>query len=251
MIKIRSLSVNVEGKKVLKNVNMEIPEKEIHLLLGPNGSGKTSLMKTIMGYPEYNVTGGEIIMKGKSLEQSDLTDRARIGIGLAEQHPPSISGVKLEMLLDYILKKDPERRNYMIELIKSINLDSLLNRNINDGLSGGEIKKSELLLLIARQPCFAMLDEPDSGVDIDSLELLSILINRLFSPNSEIPAKRNTGLIITHSKYILDKVRVDKAHVILSGEIVCSGNPYIIMEKIIKSGFDSCAECRGEMYEKK
>lgn len=201
---------------------------------------------TIMGYPHYKINSGEIIVDGEELRKLELTERARIGIGLAEQRPPSISGVKLRMLLDYIIREYPERQEIIDALIREVNISPLLDRNINEGLSGGEIKKSELLLLIARQPRFAMLDEPDSGVDIDSLELLSLLINRLFTPDEEYPVKRNCGLIITHSKHILEKIHVDTAYVMLEGEIVCSGNPYLILEKIIGSGFESCAKCRGD-----
>ncbi|MDC7126716.1 MAG: ABC transporter ATP-binding protein [Spirochaetales bacterium] len=244
MISINDLQVEVEGKNVLNGVNLEIPEGEVHLLLGPNGSGKTSLIMTIMGYPQYRITGGSISMNGQDITELDITERARLGIGLAEQRPPSVSGVKLRMLLDYILKEHEDKQERVLELIKEANMESFLDRDINEGLSGGEIKRSEILLLLSRQPLFAMLDEPDSGVDLDSLELLSSMINILFSPKKEYPAKRGTGLLITHSTYMLDRIDVDKAHVMIAGELVCSGHPQIIMNKIVDSGFESCIECR-------
>ncbi|WP_020610820.1 ABC transporter ATP-binding protein [Sediminispirochaeta bajacaliforniensis] len=244
MININNLTVEVEGARVLRNINLDIPEGEVHLLLGPNGSGKTSLMMTITGYPQYKIVEGNISMMGKDLADLDITDRARLGIGMAEQRPPSIDGVKLRMLLDYLLADHPERRNDIRKLIATTNMESFLDRNINEGLSGGEIKRSEILLLISRQPLFAMLDEPDSGVDIDGLELLSSMINTLFSPMRDIPAKRRTGLIITHSNRMAEYIHVDKTHVMLGGELICSGNPQIIMNKIVTSGFGSCVECK-------
>lgn len=244
MIQITNLHVEIEGKIVLKNINMTIPQGEVHLLLGPNGSGKTSLMMTIMGYPQYEVVDGSITMDGEDLAELGMTERARLGLGMAEQRPPAIDGVKLQMLLDYLLEKKPEHRIEINNLIDKADMRSFLTRNINEGLSGGEIKKSEILLLISKSPLFAMLDEPDSGVDLDSLELLNSMINTLFSPQGDYPARRRTGLIITHSNRILEKIHVDKTHVILNGELVCTGNPQIILRKIEESGFDSCVTCR-------
>ena len=243
MIQIHHLSVAIAEKSILRNISLDIPEGEVHLLLGPNGGGKTSLLMTLMGYPEYHVTEGDLSFFGESLLDRDITQRARLGIAVAQQRPPTLNGVRLRSLLDYLLKDNPQRRDEIGELTKSSGMESFLNRNINEGLSGGEIKKSELLLLMAGNPRFALLDEPDSGVDHDSLNLLYSLIQTLFSPDKAHPSRRRTGLIITHSDQLIQRLHADKAHVMMNGRIICSGNPQLILEKIAVSGFDSCADC--------
>ena len=244
ILEIKNLFVEVDDKIILHNINLEIPDGEVHLLIGPNGSGKTSLLMTIMGYPQYRVTQGSILFNGKNLLKLNITERAALGIGIAEQRPPTISGVRLKMLLSYLLDKNPEWKEEIDREIKNAKMESFLNRDINGGLSGGEIKKSELLLLLSRRPVFTMLDEPDSGVDIDSLELLRSMINKLFSPLEEYPVKRRAGLIITHSERIIESIHADKTHIIINGEIVCNGNPQLMMKQVVESGFDSCIKCK-------
>ncbi|WP_319475804.1 Fe-S cluster assembly ATPase SufC [Marispirochaeta aestuarii] len=246
MIRINNLTVEIEEKTILKNLDLHIPEGELHVLMGPNGSGKTSLLMTLAGYPQYKITSGTISMQGHDLLQLDMTQRARLGIGMAEQRPPSISGVTLEMLLDYQLNRHPGKRDEIVGLTRNIGMESFLKRSINEGLSGGEIKRSEILLLMSMQPLFAMLDEPDSGVDIESLETVASMLTTLFSPEDEFPAKRRTGLMITHSDRLLEKIHADKVHIMLDGRIICSGNPEIIMNKIADSGFESCRRCTGK-----
>lgn len=246
ILEITGLYVEVDSKVILRNVNLKIPEGEVHLLIGPNGSGKTSLLMTIMGYPQYKVTGGTISFNGKNLLGLNITERADLGIGIAEQRPPTISGVRLEMLLTYLLDKNPKWEKEIDKQIKIAKMEPFLDRNINGGLSGGEIKKSEILLLMSRQPIFTMLDEPDSGVDIDSMELLRSMINKLFSQEEGYPVKRRAGLIITHSDRIIESIHADKTHIIVNGEIVCDGNPQLIIRQIVESGFDSCIKCKNK-----
>ncbi len=243
MIDIRQLSVEVNGHLILKNIDMNIPQGEVHLLLGPNGSGKTSLLSTISGYPDYKVVEGSIKFDGKDILGLGLTERARLGIGLLEQRPPAIDGVTLRMLLDYIIGADADKKRRVESYIDEARLEKLVDRNVHENLSGGEIKKAGVLLLLAREPAFSMMDEPDSGVDMDSLTLLCSMINRLLSKEHSFPVMRKTGLIITHSDAILNTVYADKAHVLINGHIVCSGNPRLIMSKIAESGFDACANC--------
>jgi len=243
MLNIRNLTVDVGGSTILENIDLTVPEGEVHLLVGPNGCGKTSLMATIAGYPQYRAVSGSVSFRGTELLELGMTERARFGIGLLEQRPPVISGVKLGMLLDYIIGEDDVRRRRIDEFVREAGMEKLIDRNIHENLSGGEIKKAGVLLLLAREPVCAMLDEPDSGVDMDSITLLCSLINRLLSPEREHPAQRRTGLIVTHSAGILDAVSADKAHVMINGRIVCSGNPRIIMRKIADSGFDACESC--------
>lgn len=148
MFKISNLHVAVDGKEVLKGINLTIPDNEGHALFGPNGSGKSVLMSTIMGYPEYEVTNGEILYNGELINDMEIDERVRLGISALEQRPPTIKGVKLGSLADMILQNRKYDDFNLKELTKQFDMDKFLSRNINDGFSGGEIKKSEIFLLI-------------------------------------------------------------------------------------------------------
>jgi Fe-S cluster assembly ATP-binding protein len=243
LLEVKDFCVVVEGKEVLHNVNLTIPEGEVHVLLGPNGSGKTSLMMAIMGFPGYAACRGQVLFDGEDITERDLTERARLGIGIAQQRPPTISGVRLEQVLDYLATNVPQHAAGIATLVKAAKMERLLDRDVNAGLSGGEIKRSELLQLLATGPRFAMIDEPDSGVDLESLELMGDLINALFSRDPEHPVKRKAGLVITHTGHILHYVHADKAHVVLDGRIGCSGNPSIVFQRIHELGYDECVRC--------
>jgi Fe-S cluster assembly ATP-binding protein len=252
LLKVRDLCVKVEGQEILHNVNLTIPEGEVHALLGPNGSGKTSLMMALMGFPDYEACRGQVLFDGKDITGLDPTERSRLGIGIAQQRPPTITGVKLGQILNYAVANVPQWAAQVEALVETAQMEQFLDRDVNAGLSGGEIKRSELLQLIATRPRFAMMDEPDSGVDLESLELVGDLINTLFSRDPARPVKRRTGLIITHTAHILDYVHADKAHVMLDGHIGCSGNPCIIFDYIRESGYEGCVRCMNEkrMYKK-
>jgi Fe-S cluster assembly ATP-binding protein len=243
LLEVRDLYIEVKGQEILHNVNLTIPEGEVHALLGPNGSGKTSLMMTIMGYPEYVVTRGRIFFDGEEITELDLTERARLGIGIAQQRPPTIVGVKLRQIFNYAIGGDPQRADEVDALVRSFRGEPFLDRDVNAGLSGGEIKRSELLQLLTTHPRFAMMDEPDSGVDLESLELVGEMVNRLFSKDPARPAKRRAGLIITHTGHILNYLHADKAHIMLDGCIGCSGNPRIVFDRIRESGYEECVRC--------
>jgi Fe-S cluster assembly ATP-binding protein len=230
----------VEGQEILHDINLTIPEGEVHALLGPNGSGKTSLMMAIMGFSDYEVCRGQIIFDGKDITELDLTERARFGLGIAQQRPPTIAGVRLGQILNYVAASVPQWDAEVKELVQAAQMEQFLERDVNAGLSGGEIKRSELLQLLATHPRFAMMDEPDSGVDLEALVLVGDLINTIFSRDPARPAKRRAGLVITHTGHILNYVHADKAHVILDGCIGCSGNPHIIFDRIRKSGYEEC-----------
>jgi len=245
ILEIRDLSVRAGEKVLLSHLNLAVPDGEVHALLGQNGSGKTSLMMTIMGFSGYEVTRGEILFKGQNITEMDVCERARLGIAIAQQRPPTIPGVTLRRILTYALRntKNPEEK--LAELAKAARMEPFLDRSINDGLSGGEIKRAELLQLLAISPAFSMMDEPDSGVDIEMLALVGELISRLFSLDEKRRAKRKAGLIITHSGNILKYTNIDKAHVMHSGSIGCSGNPAIILEQIGRYGYEECIRCMG------
>jgi len=184
MLVIEELQVEVGGRTILKNVNMEIPEGETHILFGPNGSGKTSLMMTIMGFSGYQVTHGRITFKGEDITHMPIHERARMGIGVSFQRPPTINGLKTRSLVELCARQ----RNRAVEveaLADEIDFAAFLERDVNQNLSGGEIKRSEMLQLMAQDPDLVLLDEPESGVDVENMVLIGETIN-FTSPGHQI-----------------------------------------------------------------
>ncbi|MFC1828024.1 ATP-binding cassette domain-containing protein, partial [Thermodesulfobacteriota bacterium] len=206
MLQIEELKVEVGGKTILSNVNMEIPEGETHILFGPNGSGKTSLMMTIMGFSGYKVTHGRIIFKGEDITAMPINERAHLGIGVSFQRPPTISGLKTKEIVEIC---DVDRSIDVVELAKHLNFENFLDRDVNHNFSGGEIKRSELLQLLAQQPDLALLDEPESGVDLESIALIGEAINLLLHRGVKCPqemphrkvveTRTKAALVITHT----------------------------------------------------
>lgn len=241
LLEIIDLEVEVEGKKILKGVNLNIDEGETHVLLGPNGAGKSTLFMTILGFPNYKVTKGKILYKGQDITNLETHERINLGLGVTFQNPPAIRGVKLKDLLKIEDKKheyktDDELDEDVIKLGQRLKLnESFLNRDVNLGFSGGEVKRSELLQLLAQQPDFIMFDEPDSGVDIENVELISKEICRLLDQDNKNSKK--AGLLITHLGYILRFVNATHAHILIDGKITQTGNPKEIMEEVRTSGF--------------
>ncbi|MBC7111774.1 MAG: ABC transporter ATP-binding protein, partial [Methanothermobacter sp.] len=236
------------GKQVLKDIDLYIDRGETHVLLGPNGSGKSTLFMTILGFPKYRVTNGQILFKGEDITDLSTTERVRMGIGVSFQNPPAIRGVKLMDLLkvESGLETEDELTPELRELAAKMKFDeSFLERDVNLGFSGGEVKRSEILQLLAQKPDFIMFDEPDSGVDIENVELLAEEINILLDKDKKPGMRRKAGLLITHLGYILNFVSADTAHVLMDGRIACSGNPQEIIEDIRKDGFKGCVECCG------
>ena len=246
VLEIKDLCVYAGQKELLHNLNLTIPAGEVHALFGPNGSGKTTLMMAIMGFSRYQVKSGQILLAGKDITELDITERARLGIGIAQQLPPVIPGVKLQQVLDYVTAGNHQQVANVGQLAKTADMEHFLNRDINGNLSGGEIRRAELLQLLAMQPMFSMMDEPDSGVDLEALKVVGELVNMLFSDDPVHPARRKAGLIITHSGNILNYVHVDKAHVMFERQIGCAGNPSIILDTISKYGYAECAQCLQE-----
>jgi len=243
MLEIKDLCVDVHGEEILHNIDLSIPHGEVHALLGPNGSGKTSLMMTIMGFSNYVVTHGRIHYQGVDITEMSVTERARLGIGVSQQRPPTITGVTLKQILDYATEEGNHRRAIASEWIPQARVDHLLDRSINEGLSGGEIKRSELLQMLVSDVTFAMLDEPDSGVDVEALDLAGSMVNAILTEDPRHPARRKTGLIITHTGQILDYVHADKAHILINGRIVGSGNAHIILDTVSERGYAACTNC--------
>ncbi|MEE1129616.1 MAG: ABC transporter ATP-binding protein [Methanobrevibacter sp.] len=246
LLEIENLAVEVAGKRVLKDINLSIAEGETHVLLGPNGAGKSTLFLTILGFPNYNVVNGSIKFKGQDITNLSTAERVKLGIGVSFQTPPAIRGVSVGDLLKIESHQDvnEDLNPRMKELAKKLKFsDEFLERDVNLGFSGGEVKRSEILQLLAQMPDFTMFDEPDSGVDIENVELLASEIGTLLDKDKKHGARKRSGLLITHLGYILNFVNADKAHVLMNGVISCSGNPTEILEDIRKNGFNGCVEC--------
>jgi Fe-S cluster assembly ATP-binding protein len=237
LLEIKNLAVEVSGKLVLKDINLSIDEGETHVLLGPNGAGKSTLFLTILGFPQYKVVKGSILFKGQDITDLTTDERVKLGIGVSFQNPPTIRGVSVRDLLklESHQEMDEELNPRMKELAEKLKFsDEFLDR---------EVKRSEILQLLAQMPDFTMFDEPDSGVDIENVELLSAEIRTLLDKDKKHAQRKRSGLLITHLGYILNFVEADKAHVLMDGEIACSGNPKEILEDIRKDGFKGCVQC--------
>ncbi|HZD60754.1 MAG TPA: ABC transporter ATP-binding protein [Anaerolineae bacterium] len=238
MLELRDLKVEVSGKEILHGVNLKIDEAQTHVLFGPNGAGKTTLLMSIMGFPEYKVTGGQIIFNGEDVTALPLHERAKRGVGMSFQRPPTIKGLKTHQIIELSAKGSIS----VDEIAEQINLGYLLNRDVNDGFSGGEIKRSELAQLMAQKPSFVLLDEPESGVDLENISLLGSAINKLLQKDLK-KLRVNSCLIITHTGYILDYVEADTGHILLDGRIACAGNPRELLGHIKENGYEECAVC--------
>ena len=241
LLEIDDLAVSIADEPLLSGINMTVQPGEIHVIFGPNGSGKSSLIKTIMGLPPYEVTAGDIRFDGESILGLSIDERARRGIGLAFQQPPAVRDVSLSALAK-ALKLDKER---LAEAADSLGMRHHLDRGLNDGFSGGEQKRGELLQLLLQRPRLVLLDEPESGVDVDSLKLLRGVIERLFQRDLPIRERTVGGIIVTHTGSILEHLHATRGYVLVDGRIMCSGAPLDIFDQISKHGFGNClAEAR-------
>lgn len=235
MLRIRDLNVVVEGRHIIKDVNLEIGENEIHVLLGPNGSGKSSLAMAIIGHPSYKIVSGRIFFKEIDITDKPVEERINLGIGVAFQNPPKIPGVKLKELLNVITNSKAKSVN-LIEYLERLKIpNNMLSRPLNVGFSGGEMKKTEILQVLAKDPDFIILDEPDSGVDVENLEIVGRTLSEALT--------NKAALIITHHGYVLKYLKPIKAHVMISGSIVCEGDPEQMIEQIMKKGYGWCERC--------
>jgi Fe-S cluster assembly ATP-binding protein len=241
---IKDLRVAVEGREILKGVSLAIDKGEVHAVMGPNGSGKSTLSNALMGHPAYEVLGGEIFFKGQNLTELEPDERARLGLYLAFQYPIVVPGVTMANFLRSALNakrgydgKDKSKavtpkefRALLQEPMQKLRIDSsFLSRYVNDGFSGGEKKRAEILQMAALQPELAILDETDSGLDIDSIRYVSEAINSMRGPDLGV-------LIITHYTRILEFIKPDKVHVLVDGRIVRSGGPEVA-DQLEKTGY--------------
>jgi Fe-S cluster assembly ATP-binding protein len=242
MLEVKDLYVSVEGRQVLKGISFSMKYGEISTLFGPNGAGKTTLMMSLMGFPKYRVDEGRILFRGEDITRKSLAERAQLGLGMSFQRPPTVRGVTLRRMIE-IIGNGEDGAPGVKERIEQLNLSQHLERGLNDGFSGGEMKRSELLQLMVQRPDFVLIDEPESGVDIENISLVGEAINSLLG-RGRIKDPKRGAIIITHTGYILDFVNADKGYIIFDGNLVCGGNPRDILGEIKKHGYRRCAECR-------
>lgn len=242
MLELKGLSVTIEDKEILHDINLTIGQGETHVLFGPNGSGKTTLLMAIMGFPRYQITRGSIIFKGKDITSTPLDERARLGIGMSFQRPPVVRGVKTQDMVSASLGDRGDEAT-ITTLAERANMTDLLDRDINYGFSGGEIKRSELMQLQAQRPELTLLDEPESGVDLVNIALIGELINELLEKGCHIRERRCMGLIITHTGHILNYVNARTGYVMVNGRISCGGDPHEILATIKEKGYEECVRC--------
>lgn len=240
LLRIENLHASVGEQKILQGVNLEVDNGETHVLMGPNASGKTTLVLTLIGYPAYKVTKGRILFDGKDVSSLRIDERVRLGIGVTFQHSPAIRGVKLRSLLrlcagleSWNPSKEPCEL-FATKILKEVGMDPrlYLNRDINVGFSGGEKKRIEVAQIFALRPRLMIFDEPDSGVDIDSLKLIG---NGISSLATEL---RSATIVITHYRHIIPYIKPKVVHVLYNGKIVNSGNPNEIVKNLEKLGYE-------------
>jgi Fe-S cluster assembly ATP-binding protein len=242
LLVIEDLHVSVGDREILRGIDLQIAEGETHVLLGPNGGGKSTLLNTIIGMPGYVVTRGRILFKDTDLAGRSIDERARLGIGIAFQRPPAVRGVRLRQLIEVAAGGElaPEA---VTALDEELDLGHMLDRDVNLGFSGGESKRSEMAQLLAQMPDLALFDEPESGVDLDNIAVVGGAINRLLKGEERIAERKRAGLIITHTGHILQYVNADVGHVLFGGRLTCKGNPLDLIEEIGAHGFEKCSEC--------
>ncbi|MBC7094206.1 MULTISPECIES: Fe-S cluster assembly ATPase SufC [Thermococcus] len=231
MLKVENLKVKAEDKEILKDINLIVDDGELHVVMGPNGSGKSTLALTIAGHPKYQVIDGRIIFDVEDITNLPPEERVRRGVFLSFQHPVEVEGVKVIQFLQRVLKNlknldEIQAYEIIFAAVQELGLDdSILTRFLNVGFSGGERKKLEMLQAYLVKPKLLILDEPDSGVDVDSLKMIASVINKLHEGGTSI-------LLITHYGRILEHLKPNRVHVIKEGKIVASGGVELV--KIIE-----------------
>ncbi len=244
VLEIRNLHASVEDKPILKGVNLVVRQGEIHALMGPNGSGKSTLAYSLMGHPAYTVTAGEVIFKGENILELEPDQRAHLGLFLAFQYPVAIPGVSVANFLRTAMNAHrklenpedkgvsiPEFRRMLTKKMDLLKMDhSFAGRYLNDGFSGGEKKRAEILQLATLEPEIAILDETDSGLDIDALRIVAEGVNALAGPDLGV-------LVITHYQRILNYIKPQFVHVMFDGRIVESGGPELALQ-LEEAGYD-------------
>lgn len=243
-LEIRNLHVSIDDKEILKGLSLTVKQGEIHAIMGPNGTGKSTLAYTLMGHPNYTVTEGEVVFEGQNVLELEPDERSRLGIFLAFQYPVAIPGVTVANFLRSAINSRrraanpedkgmpiPEFRKMLKERMDMLKMDhSFAGRYLNDGFSGGEKKRAEILQMATLKPSIAILDETDSGLDIDALRIVSEGVNALSGPDLGV-------LVITHYQRLLNYIKPQFVHVMLDGRIVESGGPDLALH-LEEHGYD-------------
>jgi len=242
LLEIKNLHAEIDGKEILKGLNLQINKGEVHAIMGPNGSGKSTLAKVLAGHPSYEISAGEVVYEGKNLLELEPDERARAGIFLAFQYPVEVPGVSNSQFLRLAYNEkmkhlgqeelDPlEFNDYMKEKAKVVEMDkSFFNRSVNVGFSGGEKKRNEILQMAVLNPTLAVLDETDSGLDIDALRIVAEGVNKLRSADNAI-------ILVTHYQRLLNYIEPDFVHVLAGGKIVKEGGKELALE-LEEKGYD-------------
>lgn len=237
LLEIKDLMVSVEDNQILRGLNLTVGKGEVHVLMGPNGAGKSTLVNTVMGHPQYRVDGGKILFEGKEITHEPANERAKAGLFLSFQNPEEVPGISLENFMRTsrfaVTGKPVKLFAYKKELkqkMEHLNMDEeYASRYLNVGFSGGEKKKSEILQMMMLNPKLAILDETDSGLDVDAVKIVSQGVEKFHT-------SENSLLIITHNTKILDFLPVDAVHILMDGKIVRTGDRSLI-DRINDSGF--------------
>jgi Fe-S cluster assembly ATP-binding protein len=243
VLEVSDLSVSAGDRPVLNRVSLSILPGEVHVLLGPNGGGKTTLLMAVMGMPGYRVTAGRVLLHGEDVTALPADERVRRGVALSFQRPPAVRGVTARTLLGRILARRGLDDGALTRLAELMGAEPLLDRDLNVGLSGGEVKRSELLQLLALDPALALFDEPESGVDLDSIAVVGAGMRRLLGRDGPGRATKS-ALIVTHTGHILREVPADRGHVLVRGGIVCRGEPATLFDDIRAHGYEGCTACQ-------
>lgn len=242
MLKIDNLHASINGKEILKGINLQVNPGEVHAIMGPNGSGKSTMSNVLVGHPAYTVTEGSVIYKGKNLLDMPVEQRSHEGLFLSFQYPVEIPGVSMTNFMRTAIN---EKRKYLelpplspsdfLKLIKAkrdlVKLDSkFMNRSVNEGFSGGEKKRNEIFQMAMLEPSLSILDETDSGLDIDALRIVAEGVNKLKTPETSV-------IVITHYQRLLDYIKPDIVHVLYSGRIIKTAGPELALE-LEERGYD-------------
>ncbi len=239
LLDVKNLSVAIGNKQILEGVDLEIDKAQVFVLFGPNGSGKSTLLKAVMGIGGYSVTKGDILFEGRSITGLPIEERARMGISIMFQHPPGVRGVKLSQIARMLSDDEELIRRYVEEL----NLGYLFDRDLNVDFSGGEMKRAELLQILLSRPKLILLDEPESGVDLENISIMGKVLNNYL-------VEESAGcFVISHTGYIIDYINAQRGCLMIDGNLYCVGDPKVMFETIKASGYEKCKECHGVRME--